>query len=425
MIQTIYQHFSTTEEDKAMALRDKLGKAKDMKHYTGLAVFSAAVGHALDGLDLMILSFALSGIMATFGVDQTTASTLTTITLAGAFLGGLVFGHFADRFGRIKVLTYSVIFFGVFTLGSAFAPNFEIMALCRFLAGIGIGAEFGIGMAIAAEASSPQNRAKATSAVGLGFQVGVLVASLISAPVILAFGWRGLFAVGFVPAIIAIVIRAFVPEPPIYEEHKNSGEKPGKLTDLFSTPTRIKHSIVIIVLCTVQNAGYFGIMTWLPSYLNTELGLSLNSTSLWTAVTVLGMMVGISVFGWLADRAGRRPAFWTFQIGAAAMVIIYSQLTDPTALLIGGFFMGMFANGMIGGYGALIAELFPTELRATAQTALYNTGRFIGGGAGPVVIAAIASGHGFSFAIGAVACIYVVAFIAMFFVPDRKGAKLE
>ena len=302
------------------------GKASEMKHYAGKAVFSAAVGHALDGLDLMILSFALSGIMATFAVDNTTAGMLTSITLAGAFLGGLIFGKLADKYGRIKVLTYSVIFFGVFTLGSAFAPNFEVMALCRFLAGLGIGAEFGLGMAIAAEVSSPENRAKSTSAVGLGFQVGVLCASLSSAPIIAAFGWRGLFVVGFIPAIIAIIIRAFVPEPPIYEEHKASGKAHGKLSDLFATPERVKFSIIIIILCTVQNAGYFGIMTWLPKYLNSELGLSLTSTGLWTAVTVLGMMIGISVFGFLADKAGRRPAFWTFQVGAAHRRLLYGHV---------------------------------------------------------------------------------------------------
>lgn len=408
-----------------MSEKERNDKAGGMKHYAGLAVFSSAVGHALDGLDLMILGFAMSGIMASFNVDKTTASTLTTITLAGAFLGGLVFGRMADKYGRIRVLTYSVIFFGVFTLASAFAPNFLAMALFRFLAGVGIGAEFGIGMAIAAEASSPERRARATSGVGLGFQVGMLLASLLSAPIITSFGWRGLFAIGIVPAVVAILIRVFVPEPPIYLKHRENNEKHGSLRELFSTPQRVRYSIAIIVLCTVQNAGYFGIMTWLPSYLNTELKLSLTSTGLWTAVTVLGMMLGISVFGFLADRLGRRPAFWIFQIGAAIMVVIYSQLKDPTSLLIGGFFMGMFANGMIGGYGALISELFPTELRATAQTALYNTGRFIGGGFGPVVIAAIATGHGFGFAIGTISLIYVAAFVAMFFVPDKKGMALE
>ncbi|MBT1164412.1 MFS transporter [Bifidobacterium felsineum] len=367
----------------------------------------------------------MSGIMASFNIDKTTASTLTTITLAGAFLGGLVFGRMADKYGRIRVLTYSVVFFGVFTLFSAFAPNFFLMALFRFLAGVGIGAEFGIGMAIAAEASSPENRAKATSGVGLGFQVGVLLASLLSAPILTAFGWRGLFAIGIVPAIVAIFIRVFVPEPPLYLKHRQTAKEHGSIRQLFSTPERVRFSIAIIILCTVQNCGYFGIMTWLPSYLNTELNLSLTSTGIWTAVTVLGMMLGISVFGFLADHLGRRPAFWIFQIGAAIMVVIYSQLKDPTALLVGGFFMGMFANGMIGGYGALISELFPTELRATAQTALYNTGRFIGGGLGPVVIAAIATGHGFGFALAAVASIYIIAFITMFFIPEKKGIALE
>ena len=400
-------------------------EAEDMRHYAGLAVFSSAVGHALDGLDLMILGFAMSGIMASFGVDRTTAGTLTTVTLAGAFLGGLAFGRMADRYGRIRVLTYSVVFFGVFTLLSAFAPNFAVMALFRFLAGVGIGAEFGIGMAIASEASSPENRAKATSGVGLGFQVGVLAASLMSAPVITTFGWRGLFAVGIVPAVVAIAIRAFVPEPPLYVRSRGSQEERGSLRGLFATPERTRHSIAIIILCAVQNCGYFGIMTWLPSYLNTELDLSLTSTGLWTAVTVLGMMLGISVFGFLADRLGRRPAFWIFQVGAAAMVVVYSLLSDPTMLLVGGFFMGMFANGMIGGYGALISELYPTSLRATAQTALYNTGRFIGGGLGPVAIAAIADGHGFATAIGAISLIYAVAFVTMFLVPERKGAALE
>ena len=399
--------------------------AEGMRHYAGLAVFSSAVGHALDGLDLMILGFAMSGIMASFGVDRTTAGTLTTITLAGAFLGGLAFGRMADRYGRIRVLTYSVVFFGVFTLLSAFAPNFAVMALFRFLAGVGIGAEFGIGMAIASEASSPENRAKATSGVGLGFQVGVLAASLLSAPIITSFGWRGLFAVGIVPAVVAIAIRAFVPEPPLYVHARESREERGSLRGLFATAERTRHSIAVIILCAVQNCGYFGIMTWLPSYLNTELDLSLTSTGVWTAVTVLGMMLGISVFGFLADRLGRRPAFWIFQVGAAVMVVVYSLLSDPTMLLVGGFFMGMFANGMIGGYGALISELYPTSLRATAQTALYNTGRFIGGGLGPVAIAAIADGHGFAIAIGAISLIYVVAFVTMFFVPERKGAALE
>ena len=423
----------TPQDAAEIGLRPKL-----LSDYTGqekakgnLSVYIEAARRRNEPLDHVLLhgppglgKTTLSGIIATFGVDNATAGSLTSITLAGAFLGGLVFGTLADKLGRIRVLTYSVIFFGVFTLCSAFAPNFELMALFRFLAGLGIGAEFGLGMAIASEVSSPANRAKATSAVGLGFQVGVLVASLASAPIIAAFGWRGLFAVGVVPAIIAIIIRAFVPEPPIFEEHKASGKKHGNLTSLFNSPTRIKYSVIIIILCTVQNAGYFGIMTWLPKYLNGELGLSLTSTGMWTAVTVIGMMIGISVFGWLADKAGRRPAFWTFQIGAAVMIIIYSQLTNPTALLFGGFFMGMFANGMIGGYGTLIAELFPTEVRATAvglAIGISRVGTIVATYGTPIFMAVFGIGPTMLVAAGLVILGLV---LSIFMAPETAGKSL-
>src|SRR5699024_10979423 len=113
---------------------------------------------------------------------------------------------------------------------------------------------------------------------------------------------------------------------------------------------------------------------------------------------VTGMLAGILVFGQIADRLGRRPAFWIFQAGAIISILVYSQMSDPTALLAGGFFMGAFANGMIGGHGALLAEMYPTEIRATAQNVIFNVGRAIGGLA-PVVIALLAGSLGFGFAL--------------------------
>lgn len=134
-------------------------------------------------------------------------------------------------------------------------------------------------------------------------------------------------------------------------------------------------------------------------------------------------MCGILCFGWLADRYGRRPAFWTFQLGAAASVLLYSQLSSAGALLVGGFVMGIFANGMIGGYGALMAELYPTAVRATAQNVLFNIGRGVGGLA-PAVIGGIAAAHGFPFALALLPGIYLLAFATMFLVPDRRTAEL-
>lgn len=399
-----------------------------MDSYGKKAVAAASIGYGLDGFDLLILSFALSPIIAEFGISDTEAGSLTTITLMGAVLGGLVFGALSDRFGRVRVLSWSIVLFAVFTGLTALSQGYTDMAIYRFIAGVGIGGEFGCGMALASEAVPAKLRARATSLVAMGFQFGVLGAALLSAPIIGVFGWRGLFVVGVLPAIIAIVMRKRLHESPKFlEAAAEQVEQPSALARfaaLFSTAHFIRISLAMILLCAVQNFGYYSIITWLPRYLGKELGFNLTNSSLWTAVTIAGMLFGLFVFGQLADRLGRRPAFWTFQVGAALSLLTYSQLTDPTMLLIGGFVMGLFANGALGGYGALLAELYPTWIRGTAQNGLYNIGRAIGGLA-PVTIAWISTNHGFAFALTLLPLIYVMAFFTMFAIPDKRGAELE
>ncbi|HEY9290624.1 MAG TPA: MFS transporter [Microlunatus sp.] len=408
---------------------DEPVQTEDETRWTGYgrkAVIASAVGYGLDGFDLLILSFALSGIIAAFGLTNAQAGSLTTFTLLGAVLGGIVFGILSDRYGRVRMLTYSVIFFAVFTGLSALAQGYYDLAAYRFVAGIGIGGEFGIGMTLAAEATPARLRARATSWVGIGFQCGVLAAALVSAPVISVFGWRGLFVVGAVPAVVAIIIRKRLPESPKFLQRNTETAERGprlRLRYLIADKATVGYSLAMIILTAVQNFGYFGIISWLPTYLAKSVGLDLKASAAWTAVTVIGMMTGIITFGQLADRVGRRPAFRIFQIGAAASVLVYSQLHDPTAILIGGFVMGLFANGMLGGYGALMAELYPTEARATAQNVLFNIGRGIGGFA-PFLIALVATANGFGYALALLSSIYLLAFLAMFLIPERKGVEL-
>ena len=180
--------------------------------------------------------------------------------------------------------------------------------------------------------------------------------------------------------------------------------QPKKISKLESFKLLVKDkattkvSLGVVVLTSVQNFGYYGIMIWMPNFLSKQLGFSLTKSGLWTAVTVCGMMAGIWIFGRLADRIGRKPSFLLFQLGAVSSIIIYSQLADSTAMLVAGAFLGMFVNGMMGGYGALMAEAYPTEARATAQNVLFNLGRAVGG-FGPVVVGAIVSAYSFSIAI--------------------------
>jgi MFS family permease len=180
----------------------------------------------------------------------------------------------------------------------------------------------------------------------------------------------------------------------------------------------------VVILCSVQNFGYYGVMIWLPNYLATRFHFGLTQSATWTAVTILGMAIGIFAFGQAADRIGRRPSFLIWMLGAAVMVVVYAQLTGPTALLIGGATMGFFVNGMLGGYGALMSELYPTAARATAQNVLFNIGRAIGG-FGPVVVGSIAAGWGFETAIALLAVLYCVDIVALWLlIPERKGAAL-
>jgi MFS family permease len=389
--------------------------------YAKKALFASAVGYAMDGFDLLIIGFMMAAISAELHLSGTQAGSIATWTLDGAVIGGIVFGILADYIGRVRVLTWTILLFAVFTALCSLAQGYWDLAAYRFIAGLGLGGEFGIGMALAAEAWPASLRARVSSYVGLGWQSGVLLAALVTPILLPLIGWRWMFVVGLLPAVVAFIIRRTVGEPEIFVER---GRKGFPLKLLVKDLETTKISIGMFILCSVQNFGYYGVMIWLPSYLNRQFGYSLTQSATWTAVTVLGMALGIWSFGQIADRLGRRPTFVGWQIGAAVMVIVYSQLTTPFALLIGGAVMGFFINGMLGGLGALMSELYPTAARATAQNVLFNLGRFIGG-FGPLVVGLLAAQYSFSLTIAMLAVIYIIELLAtVLLIPERKGAPL-
>ena len=402
----------------------------NVNQYGWKALVGSAVGYAMDGFDLLILGFMLSAISADLNLTPAQSGSLVTWTLIGAVVGGILFGALSDRYGRVRVLTWTIVLFAVFTGLCAIAQGYWDLLIYRTIAGIGLGGEFGIGMALAIEAWPAKHRAKAASYVALGWQVGVLAAALFTPVLLPHIGWRGMFVVGIFPAFVAWYLRTRLHEPEIFSQKQTelSTQKISKLESfklLVKDKATTKVSLGVVVLTSVQNFGYYGIMIWMPNFLSKQLGFSLTKSGLWTAVTVCGMMAGIWIFGRLADRIGRKPSFLLFQLGAVISIITYSQLTDPTAMLVAGAFLGMFVNGMMGGYGALMAEAYPTEARATAQNVLFNLGRAVGG-FGPVVVGAIVSAYSFSIAIAFLAVIYVIDMVAtVFLVPELKGKELS
>ncbi|MFS2221468.1 MFS transporter [Pantoea sp. B65] len=388
------------------------------------AMLAAVSGYAMDGFDLLILGFMLPAISASLILSPSQAGSLVTWTLIGAVLGGIIFGHLSDRLGRIRVLTFTILMFSLFTGLCALAQGYWDLLIYRTLAGVGLGGEFGIGMALIAEAWPAHKRNRASAWVGIGWQLGVLLAAFITPFLLNIIGWRGMFLVGLLPALLSFMIRRGMGEPEAFtRQQKTTPELSfrARLKLLFKDAQTSKASLGILILCSVQNFGYYGLMIWMPSYLSANFGFSLTKSGLWTAVTVVGMTFGIWLFGVLADRFARWKIFLIYQFGAVIMVVIYAQLRDPMVMLFTGALMGMFVNGMIGGYGALISDTYPVQARATAQNVLFNLGRGVGG-FGPLVIGLLASQWSFVAAITLLALIYLLDIIAtLFLLPRRQG----
>jgi MFS family permease len=388
------------------------------------ALVGSALGYAMDGFDLLILGFMLRFISTDLSLTQAQAASLVTATLIGAVLGGIGFGMLSDRLGRVRVLTWTILIFALFTGLCALAQGYYDLLFYRTIAGLGLGGEFGIGMALVAEAWPASMRARASSYVGLGWQLGVLAAAIVTPILLPVIGWRGMFALGVAPAVVAYFIRYSLHEPEIFVEKSRDKPKESSLHLLVKDAETTKLSAGMIILCSVQNFGYYGVMIWLPSYLSSRFGFALTQSAVWTSVTIAGMALGIFMFGHIADRIGRRPAFIAYMLGAAVMVVVYSRLTDPMSLLVGGAVMGFFVNGMLGGYGALISELYPTAARATAQNVLFNIGRGVGG-FGPLVVGVVASLYSFELAIALLATLYLLDLLTLWLlIPERRGVEL-
>jgi MFS family permease len=408
-----------------IAATGQTASAKDrVAAYGWKALAGSAIGYSMDGFDLLILGFMLAPISAELNLTNAQAGSLVTWTLMGAVLGGFIFGSLSDHLGRIRVLTWTIVIFAMFTGLCAIARGYWELVAYRIIAGLGIGGEFGIGMALATEAWPASKRARASSYVANGWQAGVLLAALVTPMLLPMIGWRGMFMVGVLPALMAFIVRRTLDEPEIFVK-KHAARKENSFRLLLKDGKTIRTTVGIATLCSVQCFTYYGIMIWMPSYLAKSFGFSLTKSGMWTAVTVLGMTIGVWTFGQLADRIGRKPIFILFQLGAAFMVYVYSRITDPHTLLWVGGIMGIAVNGMMGGLGALMSEAYPTAARATAQNVLFNTGRAIGG-LGPLVVGALAAKYSFNAAIAVLASVYLLALMAtVFLIPELKGKELE
>lgn len=395
--------------------------------YRKKTVVASVAGLTLEGMDIMFISFAMTMIIAEFHIDLATGGLISSITNIGMLIGGILFGVLADKYGRVKVFTYTVLLFAVGTALTGLATNIEQVYLFRFIAGLGAGGEYGIGMALVAEAWPKNKQGRASSYVSVGAQYGVILAALLSAVILPTLGWRALFFVGVVPVIFAFIVRKNLDESPEWLEAQklkkasNKREK-NKLGQLFNSSKTTFTTIALMIMATVQIAGYNGLMIWLPSMLQQSQGLSVSGSALWTISTAVGMIIGMLTFGQFLDRFGTKRTFGIFLLASACAVFIYAYATGSAGVLIGGAIVGFFSNGMFAGYGALIGGLYPTEIRSTATNTIFNFGRAVGGFS-PILVGYILQNYDMKMAMLYLAGLYIISFVMM--LTLKKGSTTQ
>ena len=398
-----------------------------------LSLGGAMAGWMLDAMDWMMLALALPLIRNSFNSSLPQLGLLATMTLLGAFVGGIFSGVLADYFGRVKMLMFTMIWYGIFTAACGFAQSYEQLLILRTLTGIGLGGEWGVGAALVSEYWPDRHRAKATCLVHSGWPLGYGLAAVAFIFVTPSYGWRGLFWVGVIPAFIAIIVRLSVPEPELWLEAKKrraeggAGDADSKfpLATLFSRQY-IRLTLLAIVLAAGALMAYQGAATWLPTYLAKTKGLNIARTGSFIIILNLGAFLGYQFFGWLADVKSRRFAFTVGMSGAIVATLIYVMIDNLQALLYFGPVFGFITYGFFGIFGAFISELFPTKARATATSLIFNCGRLPAMMA-PYLIGVVAQTRGLGFGLGTTIVYDMLALVGLFFLPEtvKAGVALQ
>ncbi|GKQ42273.1 MFS transporter [Companilactobacillus sp. RD055328] len=387
--------------------------------YQAKVVASTTAGFGLENMDVMFLSFALSSIIAQFNLSSMQAGSIATVTNIGMLLGGVFFGVLADRIGRIKVFTYTIFIFALATAAMAFANSLVAIYLCRFIAGIGAGGEYGIGMTVLAESFPKMQLGKVSSYVGIAGQIGAIFAALLATLILPRYGWHVLFLFGLLPVLITFFIRNNLVENKTFKADK---KQKGQIKTLFKTKALAYQTVALMIMAVVQIAGYFGLMNWLPTIMQKQLNLTVAGSSSWMLSTIFGMSLGMLTFGWILDKIGPRVAFGVFLVASALGVFWLTLPTNMTSLLIVGAAVGYFSNGMFAGYGAIVSRMYPTEVRATANNVIMNTGRCLGGFSS-LIIGWILDNYSTTMVMFFISGLYILSLIVMLTIKNLRAVN--
>lgn len=395
---------------------------KEMNQSQRHALVAALVASGTDDLNVMFLAFSMSTIIAQLGISGTQAGWIATITNFGMLFGGLIFGVLADRFSKFKVFKWTILIFSIATGLIFFTDNIYYLYAMRFIAGIGVGGEYGVAISIMAGLVPQEKMGRISSLNGIVGQIGSISSALLAGLIAPIFGWRGLFLFGLLPILIVLWVSIAVKEDELHIEVAKSDDSTENrsIKGLFKDKKTAYQSFVLMIMTTVQIAGYFGMMNWLPTIMQQSIGVSVSGSSTWMISTIIGMCIGMFVFGQILDRIGPRLAYGTFLLCSAVSVYLFTFANSAATILMGGAIVGFFVNGMFAGYGAVTTRLYPYEISAIANNTILNVGRAVGGFSS-VIIGYILDMSGVPLVMIFLAGLYIISFGFMMTLPQLKA----
>ena len=389
-------------------------------------VMAAGLGWMLDAFDVMLYSIVLATLMRAFAMSRTTAGLLNALTLIASALGGLLFGVLADRYGRRRMLSASILVYSVFTFACGLSTTITMLAVCRFLLGLGMGGEWNTGAALVAESWPSSLRGRALGIVQSSWAVGYAISAVVAGLILAHASWRWVFFAGILPAGLVFWIQSHVPEPEVWERVHASRAK-GQVRG--GGRGSLKALVVLTATNTSGMFGWWGLFTWIPAYLVLPVSqggrgfAALSLTGFLVTVNLLGMLPGYLLFGVFADRFGRKRTFAVYLAAAAVAVPLLAGARQPGWILAFACVAAFFGTGFFTGSGIIGSEIFPTERRATALGISYNVARGLSA-LGPVTIGALSEQHGLAWAFGASAVAFAAAACMALLLPETRGVEL-
>ncbi|MGX9135127.1 MFS transporter [Rummeliibacillus sp. JY-2-4R] len=399
---------------------------------TWILVFIASfLGLVVDGMDIQLLSLSMPSLMETFHIGKAQAGAIGTWSLVGMAVGGIIGGWLSDRFGRVRMATYMLVLFCVGTAALGFVQSYEQFILVRFISAIGIGAEYSIITMLMAEYVPTKSRTTILGTLQAAYSVGYLVAALLAGAILPTYGWRPLFMMTIIPVFLAIFLRMKVPEPQSWVEEKKRAKtepkqiKKNEWLSIFKEAKIRKIFIFWVLTTTFLQFGYYGVGTWLPSYLVEDLGFNFKAMTGYLVGSYAAMILGKVLAGYLADKFGRRNIYIIAGIVTAIFLPIIYLYNTPSNIIALLTVLGFVYGAQYGVNSTYMSESFPTIIRGTAVGGAYNIGRF-GAAIAPVIIGIIAEAKSIGFGLATLGIAYALSgIIPALFIREKMYDPYE